>query len=610
MFSSRGRNLRKTLLLARSFDPYFTKTERVAHPNIKTSIPHTLNLQRQSVSDDQGVVFTFFRNFDRKKRETFEVTVEEKEGSLTMGCYLPYKTSFIGVGNYTTVNDLHLILSTIPILTRMVNKEKHEEIWIVEPNIVGAMAFKNKQVQLSGNMQDNVLRSDGPAIILSFELDQGWTKLETTTGSLYIVGLNGRDASTLYAEFQEPYWNKGEKKYPSFVAWGADNFYFDKQKSKLQINHRPKETAAHIVSFDAVSDTKSVDTYDLPFIRTVEFDSHTHKPLPVSISLTHWEERQTEFKALPWHALKSVKKNGTKTMDTIDYAYTSGHVLYRNVFKTPDSDHPKVKLSLNARNRATVVLNGHVVGGHTTYSRQLFMPGAKIGPDPYFLGKHTYDLTPYLSRQEQLENELIVIVESFGLNRQAFIMNDIRNPRGIIQATLSGVKNSSDWEITGVDTRTLSNPFSSTGFPDESESKGWKKSSAIDKNIPISVSKGVQWFRFRFDNVLKKSASSYNVPLRLHLEGEWTAMVFVNDVMIARYYGNGDGPQHDFYLPDELIKTKNNQVKILAYTWKDTQGEIFIAGWPVLADSGNLITHFDENHKPNEYMIYKQEVKL
>jgi len=270
MLSSRGRNLRKTILLTRSFDPYFTKTERVEKPNVKTSIPHTMNLQRSSVGSDQDVVFTFFRNFDRQKRETFDVTVDETTGSFTMGCYLPYKTSFIAVGNYTAQNDLHLILSTIPILTRIVHKEAKEEVWIVEPNIVGAMAFANKEVKVTGNMQDDVLRTEGPAVILTFEKDNGWTKIETATGSLYIIGLNRKDAGTLFAEFEEPYWNHGVKKYPALAAWGADNFYYDKKTQKLDVNHRRSETAAHIVSFGDVADshaTLATDRYDIPVVK-------------------------------------------------------------------------------------------------------------------------------------------------------------------------------------------------------------------------------------------------------------------------------------------------------------------------------------------------------
>lgn len=625
MLSSRGRNLRKTFLLTRSFDPYFTRTERVAKPNIKTSIPYTLNNQRQSIAagQDQQVRFSFFRNFDRKKRETFDVIVEHRQGNFTMGCYMPYKTAFIGVGQYTTANGLKLIQSTIPILTRMVNKGAHEEVWIVEPNVVGAMAFENQHFGLTGNMQDNTLRHDGPAKILSFEKNIGWTKLITEEGSLTIVGLTKQDASTLFAEFEEPYWNNGQKKYPAFVAWGADAFYYNKKTQELEINHRPTtETAARILSFDFdnVDNRASytMDEYNLPFIRTFAFKKEQESPLPVKIKFDQFEARTADFKSMPWGPLRSFKEGSSISTDAIDYQYLSGHVLYRNVFKTPASEHPKVTLSLNARHRATVIINGQVVGGHTTYSRQLFSPGAKIGPDPWFLGTHKYDLTPWLVRSgDHLENEVVVVVESFGLNRQAFVMNDIRNPRGVIRAKLNGVFEESAWEITGVDTRTLSNPFESTGFPDEhEETLGWKTLGEVTESpknnsyeIPISVSHGVQWFRFRFDNKLKQS-TSYNVPLRLHLEGEWTAYVSINDVLIARYYGNGDGPQKDFYLPDDLIKEKDNTVKILAYTWNDTKGQFSIAGWPVLPDSGNLITHFKEDTKPVEYMIYKDLIKL
>jgi hypothetical protein len=607
------------MLLTRSFDPYFTKTERVAKPNVKNSIPHTLNLQRYAVDSDQAMTFTFFRNFDRKKRETFDVTVEEKEGSLTMGCYLPYKTSFIGIGNYTAKNDLHLITSTIPILTRMVSKKADEEIWIVEPNIIGAMAFSNKEVKVTGNMQDNALRTDGPAIILSFEKDHGWTKIETTGGALYIIGLSKSDASTLFAEFEEPYWNNGQKKYPSFVAWGADNFYYDKTSNSLEINHRRLETEAHLISFDTLEDSRLTPTfgaYDLPLIQTLKYENPTEPIGPVSIAFNHWNQRTVDFNSLPWQKVKSLQENKSATFNTIDYHFTSGHALYKTTFKTPDNKNPYVTLSVNARNRATVLINGQIVGGHTTYSRQLFMPGAKIGPDPYFLGKRRYDLTPHLSHTDALENQVVVLVESFGLNRQAFVMNDIRNPRGIISASFSGINHVEPWEITGVDVRTLSNPFSSTGFPDENSASGWETYKDVEEEeinthqygIPLSVTQGVQWFRFRFDNKLKKS-TSYNVPLRLHLDGEWTAMVFVNNVLIARYYGNGDGPQHDFYLPDDLVQAKNNEVKILAYTWKDTQATLFIAGWPVFAESGNLITG-EQAKTTAEYMTFKDQITL
>lgn len=611
MLSSRGRNLRKTILLTRSFDPYFTKTERVLQPSVKTSIPHTLNLQRYSVAGDQEVIFTFFRNFDRKKRTTFDVTVQEREGEVTLGCHLPYKTSFIAVGNYTAQNGVHLILSTVPILAKMAHQ--NQEVWIVEPNVIGGMAFTAREMEVTGTLQEPALRPDGPASVLTFKQESGWTKIETADGILYIIGLDSYNAGTLFAEFEEPFWNKGVKKYPAFAAWGADNFYFDKTTNTLEINHRKSESAAHVFSFEPLKDNRWVQNNDLPFLYTLkhQFESVA----PVTIEPLYWEQRAVSFDSLNWEKIRSFKKNGSLTFDTIDYQYLSGHVLYRQKFKTPSKEHPHVTLSLNSRNRATVLVNGQVIGGHTTYSRQLFMPGAKIGPDPYFLGTHTYDLSQYLSRTDSLDNEITIIVESFGLCRQAFIMNDVRNPRGIISAKLKGLDQTTEgWEIAGVDVRDLSNPYSSTGFPDEHVESGWTPFTRVEKQddtsvgVPITVSQGAQWFRFRFDDQLKKS-KLHNVPLRLHMDGEWTAMVILNDVLIARFYGNGDGPQHDFYLPDELVKPKDNVVKILAYTWNDTLGTLYIAGWPVLPDSGNLITHA-QNEKPEEYATYAEQTQL
>jgi hypothetical protein len=611
MISSRGRNLRKTMLLTRSFDPYFTKTERVTHPNVHSSLSHTINLQRVAIANDQDVLFTFFRNFDRKKRETFDVTVETKGGNYTVGCHLPYKASFIAIGNYTTKNDLHLVMSTIPILTRVIDEQSNDEVWIVETNTVGAMIFEEKEFTMIGNMQDDNIRHDGASAILSFERTSGWAQIKTATGSLYIIGLAKEEASTLFAEFEEPYWNNGVKKSPALVAWGADTFFYNKKSRQLEIEYRTSNTAARILSFSRLSDpriTSTVGVYDLPFIQTLELPKHAQTP-SIYLTLDKWEKRVTQFDQLPWAPLKSFKKNGAVSFDAIDYQYTSGHILYRNTFTTPASQ-TKVTLSLNIRHRATVILNGQVIGGHTTYSRQLFNAGAKIGPDPWFFGTQKYDLTPHLSNAS---NQLVILVDSFGLSRQAFIMNDVRNPKGITGVSISGLdsKHFKDtWEITGVDVRKLDIPYTSTGFPDEEATEGWAPTDIQQANqytVPIPT-QGVQWFKCQFDDQHKKS--DQRVPLRLHFDGEWTAMAFLNDVFIARYYGNGDGPQHDFYLPDELVKPTGNQIKILAYAWKETQGQVSVEGWPVLPDTGNLVTVYPQNEKPEEFMVYKDSIHL
>ncbi|KAL0088377.1 glycoside hydrolase family 35 protein [Phycomyces blakesleeanus] len=612
--SMRGRNLRKTLLFAQSFAPYFSKTERV-NPSASSSVENTINTQRVAVGADQPVEFTFFRNFDRKQRTTFDVTHSSPSGVFTLECKLAYKTSFIGLGQYTAQNGLRLLLSTLPIHLRMVHPDTNEEIWIVEPNEVGSLAFESSEIQVSGNMQNNILHREGPASILSFTKQTGHTTLTTLKGRLHLIGLLPEQVSTLFADFEAGHWNPDKQRSMPVVAWGADTFYYNHHEKTLEVQYDRSQDTVNVISFKKPTDKRMralVAPDALPFVHSFVFQEHAHEqfPLPVLVLLEQWKTRAVDFRGMKWHAL--LTNNNKPVWDSLDYLYTSGHSLYRTNFITPSATRPKVTLEFNARNRATVLVNGRIVGGHTTYSRQLFSPGAKIGPDPWFLGTHTYDLSPYVNRQDNLENEVIVLVDSFGLNRQAFIMNDVRNPRGIINARLNGINSTAVWEITGVDVRLLDQPYNTTGFPDENTEAVWSsthtKIVAADKKYSflVKASDGPFWVRTKFDHGLKNAVDSLSVPLRLHLDGTMTANVFLNDVLIGRYYGNGDGPQHDFYIPDGLVHKDGNELKMLIYSWEDTEAHVSIEGWPVDPDSGNLV----QDGSVEEYMVWKDSILL
>ncbi|KAI9310693.1 glycoside hydrolase superfamily [Dichotomocladium elegans] len=613
--SNRGRNVRESLLFARSFDPYFTRTARVPKRTIKPSLKRTISTQRSSVGADQDVLFTFFRNFNDKGVDLFDVAVQMPEGNFTLQCFLPYRASFTAVGNYEAVNGVRLLQSTIPIHLRMVNKESNEEVWIIEPNQFGGLALEHKEVDITGNMQDDILRRDGPAAILKFEKMDGWTKLRTPSGELTLIGLTREKVSTLYAYFQDPYWNEGRNHSPAFIAWGADTIVYNSKTRSLETNYRNSDLDLHIVSFSRPADHRLVPVnrgvYHTSNIYGVELRHQQLSILPVNIVLHDWQERSANFDSFPWHHLRRLSEEGSLTFDALDYHYLSGHVLYRTTFAMPAG---RVVLTLNARNRATVLVNGQVVGGHTTYSRQLFSAGAKIGPDPWFLGSRTYDITSHLHGDGP--NELVILVDSFGLCRQAFIMNDVRNPRGIIKVKLSGLTEEPIWEMTGTDVRRLDNPYNSTGFPDERAVDGWTSMVAkvqreqTTYSFWLDRSQGVKHIQFKFNGLSKPFSPSMNVPLRLRLDGPFTAFVFLNDVLIARYYGNGDSPQHDFYLPDGLIQYRDNTVRMLVYTWEDGDAHVHIAGWPVDPETGNMITKHDSANPPREYMIWKDHFKM
>lgn len=101
-----------------------------------------------------------------------------------------------------------------------------------------------------------------------------------------------------------------------------------------------------------------------------------------------------------------------------------------------------------------------------------------MGPDFNVFGSHEYVLPSSLfggNDNVSTSHELLIITESWGLNRQPFIMNDIRNSRGIISASLtvkSGFFQANaptisnvNWYISGVDVCTRTFSFDVSGIP-------------------------------------------------------------------------------------------------------------------------------------------------
>jgi hypothetical protein len=79
-----------------------------------------------------------------------------------------------------------------------------------------------------------------------------------------------------------------------------------------------------------------------------------------------------------------------------------------------------------------------------------------------------------------------------------------------------------------------------------------------------------------------------------------------NAVLLAKYYGNGDGPQHDFFLMDGLVK-ENNDLLLLCYDGRSGGNEgvsIEVREWRMSDWSGNV----DEEGHP--YVMRRQSIVL
>ncbi|RUP43472.1 hypothetical protein BC936DRAFT_137113 [Jimgerdemannia flammicorona] len=614
--SSRARHLRLTFLFARSFTAHFARTDRARTPSVSVSIPHILNVQRISASAtttparDPPVEFTFLRNFDRKRRDRFEVTLATR--NVTLECALAYKKSFIALGKYTAAySRVRLELSTVPIHLRLKSPAAQAtEVWVVDANSAGQMAFDGTVV-VTGSLEAIVKPAAGGSVsVVSFGKKRGWAKIERTgagyeaeNGKLYVLALNEKELSTLGAEFVEPYWDArgdGEGRDGAVTAmWGVYDAWVERGNGVIVVEREEGDRSVTVVSFEKPRDDGfrggDGEWDGLPFVYTKTFEDldTTSSPSPTTllanIELRDWQTRPVDLSAAKWLPLQFPSASSPHpSLNAIDYHFTSGHILYRCTFPSPAYGR-KVRLSLNVRNRATVYLNDRFVGGHTTYSLQLFLPGAKVGPDPAFLGSKNYDLTSHLLQSEH--NTLLVLVDSFGLSRQAFVMNDVRNSRGIIRAAVKGIGSQNlTWSVTGVDVRHLQNPFNSTGIPDDPTVGTYFSAPAFDRFIPDA---GPTWYQCMFDHPL--AGGQVHAPLRLVIEGRFTTYVVLNDVVVARYYGDSegegdaDGPQHDFYLMDGLVRPQGNVIRLLVYGWREISNiRVQIKGWVIERGSGNL----------------------
>jgi hypothetical protein len=198
-------------------------------------------------------------------------------------------------------------------------------------------------------------------------------------------------------------------------------------------------------------------------------------------------------------------------------------------------------------------------------------------------------------------NTLIIIIESFGLNRQPFTTNDIRNPRGILAANIPGAK-IVRWSISGLDVRQMENVFNSSGFTDEALPMNNVSNDLYSDKLIIPVSLPV-WNTVSF--TIPDTYPEIYSPLRLCLSGRSTCYAFINGTLIARYYGNGDTPQSSFYIPDGLLVI-NNELKIISYTWDPLSDiGIEIKRWNIGdgLGSGNL----DENG--SSFKLFQRKMK-
>ncbi|KAG0037320.1 hypothetical protein BGZ82_002748 [Podila clonocystis] len=668
LMSGRLRKLRLGLLFLQSFSDVMVRTDAISPKShsVKSSLANTICQQRRSsgTSTSSSAELTFVRNFSSERLDRFELTLApktKKEAPTRLSCHLPYKASFVALGNYTTLNsDIHLLLSATPIHVR--GHSGNKEVWIAALAEAGPteMAFNGSIVlQESGVRSSSTsgikLRTsaeDKDLHVLSIPegTKSGHVVLASAQKSnsrpyLHIIFLDQKALMTLYCYYdnchlerkdQEGTFNTTMASTPQLVTWGSYNALYNPHSQILTVDSTESESELHVLSFGAspshVTGVNSTygsglqyQAYPLKGSETMKLDLKTTslwvQMKEEGIYLDNWETRATDFQALKWKDCPRLSSSSDRfKYVAMDYHFTSGHVIYRGRFKTLEQQGSKadqqVWLKVNIRHRMTAYVNGICVGSHMVYSRQLLTPGAKMGLDPNIFGLGSHEIlipeealaastgrAQGLSRADRghhdQEHEIVLVIDSFGLSRQPFVVDDIRNPRGLISARVRGktvVKDTENWQISGIDVRTLDQACESTGFQDEHSESGWKKSLSMTGPV-VQPSDGVTWWRTRFEGppTTNQGAAVANIPLCCRMEGEYSAMIILNGVLVGRYFGS-DSPQRDFYLMDGLIHKSEsgqlNEIKVMIYGCTSTKERvgplIRILPWVVEDAQGQL----------------------
>ncbi|ORY52621.1 hypothetical protein BCR33DRAFT_711885 [Rhizoclosmatium globosum] len=479
-----------------------------------------LTTQRVSVGDKVAEL-AFMRNFSRDKKREYVVGLG----------VLEYKRSFIALGAYTSdTSGVHLLFSTAPVHVRT-----HVLV------MGGEMAFQGEVwvTRGRGDLGASVkVIKEANASVVSFKGVYGWCAIATPAArenadhvpsELLVLALPEDELYKLAPVFEESYWTEANRagdiikacgNDPVSVTWGAYGVQHEVKRGVFEIEWQEGEDRVFAL-FAAGLGPHTHFGFE-PF--TIEVDAGNGHPLagfpglfvkrrqvpgiPLSALQTHsmgqfqpWSARTVDFDSYPWTPLTmSIKDSSVPVLDTIDLGYTAGHVVYKITI-------PLV-LSLDTRNRTIIYLNKeHVIGGHTTYALQL---------QRYII--------PRKKLNQSGVNTLYIMVESWGLNRQAFGWNDVRNARGIrhlkiesepvggsYAAFLFHRRVKFELEVAGVDWGGVAATGAHGGV-------------AV---LTLGAEKQPRWFQ---GSLRLSVPHGVRIPLRLHVSGPATAHVWIHGV--------------------------------------------------------------------------------
>ena len=592
--SERWRRFRLGALFVRSFEEAMARSDAIepvaGEAGARSSGRGILVRHRRSVD---GVDLYFLRNLDPRRPAVGDLGLPGDDAP-SVPYRLEPRESFVAVGS-VDAGDHRLVVSTLPVAVRGAYGDG--ELWVLVAGDGGVDAASGELV-FSGEVS---VEAEEPAGASTVRRENGRTRISfprrapNRTGGPVLVRLSGdrpiflvvlseREALTLGADLRG---DPGERRVRS-VGWGPYFLHFAPD-DVLEVEATGPGSVSVLRDPAEAPPRPPPGFHAVPApvpglaVRTLDVS-----PAPPRVETGPWSRRTLDWERAPWIPV-DLERSG----DPLDHGFTGGHVAYRCRFQVPEPG--PLELRLGIRHRCTLWLNGRGLGGHTTYARRFLAPGAKNGPDPRRLGVRRYHLGSGL---REGENELVVLVESLGQNRQPFVLDDVRNPRGILVARLGPLAQDPTWEIAGVDVQELDDPFDTLGFVDEGA--GDADLAPAEPPDLLDPDDGVVWYRAPFTwsassrdlfgalgSGTDSPLSTDRAPLRVRVEGEVSAYLRVNGRWIGRYLGEL-GPQRDFFVMDGLLRPGTNLLEVAAYTRVRGRWSIQVLPYRIDPATGNL----------------------
>ncbi|KAJ1964809.1 hypothetical protein GGI12_001177 [Dipsacomyces acuminosporus] len=579
------------------------------------------HVQPEAADKEIGFVFSLADAPTLNKGGSFALTATL--GPRNRGIFV----SNVDVAGKQSGDSLRLVASTKEIYTRISLPRENAEAWVcAEESVQSGQLFFLGECAVAGHADVELVEVDhAPGHKFSFVIPKPGTGVIKVTNkdgtSAYVALLSQQALDTLCVSYSTHDGRRNNRdsqtrgaQAAAAAAWGADGILMGLKGNDISVplasacsgqdvvvisQEQPQPDTGTFIQIQQASGSTESEYSGLSFIWKFSAGAATSPPTPSSTeTVQKFEKRVTQWDTLPWKLLPTMAD--LETMDEINvmswqrdlgtFAYLAtdigrngGHVLYRcqEALKPQHINSSKILLQLNARHRCTIWVNGINMSGHETvrvpaaapgaiaaWIDSLRHPGSTRGPDRWG-GTVTYDVTKNMKvssadAEEGAMNEVVIVVESYGLGTQANGANDARTPRGIIAAYWHGFNligedhddseihdHSHDrrteqlrakWEVCGVDVMQLAQPFNSSGFPDEAAEEGWLTTverpfaqDAWSTRLDFQVNKGVQWWRWQIPRPSDKHAEE---PVYLNISGRVVAYVWVNGVLLAKHHSS------------------------------------------------------------------------